>query len=116
MLCTPRSRPCDCTGTPHFGSLVSRYGVTVLPSALTAYNGPRMSLTNRRFVAGSSTRVIMRAATPSMSGSEANSRSVTVMTPSVLAIGCGNGWFVCPGGAAQGAFRALALELTRSNR
>ena len=42
-----------------------------------------MSLTNRRRVVGSSTRVIMRAATPSMSGSEANSRSVTVMTPSV---------------------------------
>ena len=42
-----------------------------------------MSLTNRRRVAGSSTSVIMRAATPSMSGNEANSRSVTVMTPSV---------------------------------
>ena len=61
-----------------------------------------MSLTNRRFVAGSSTRVIMRAATPSMSGSDANSRRVTVMTPSVRAIGCGNGSFVCPGGSGPG--------------
>ena len=44
----------------------------------------------------------MRAATPSMSGSDANSRSVTVMTPSVLTIGCGNGSFVCPAGSGSG--------------
>ena len=62
-----------------------------------------MSLTNRRRVAGSSTRVIMRAATPSMSGSDANSRSVTVMTPSLLTIGCGKGLFVCPAGSGPGA-------------
>ena len=64
-----------------------------------------MSLTNRRRVAGSSTRVIMRAATPAMSGSDANSRSVTVMTPWSRTIGCGKGSFVWPAGSGPGAPR-----------
>ena len=73
-----------------------------------------MSLTNRRRVVGSSTRVIMRAATPSMSGSDANSRSVTVMTPSSRAIGCGKGSFVCPAGS--GPAERPAPEPTGVNR
>src|SRR5687767_9923011 len=68
-----------------------------------------MSLTNRRRrVPGSSTRVIARAATPLMSGSAANSRSVTVITPRVVSIGCGNGLFVCPAGSGAGAGRSCA--------
>ena len=50
-----------------------------------------MSLTNRRLVPGSSTNCIMRAASPSTSGSEANSEMPTVITPSAAAIGEGNG-------------------------
>ena len=60
-----------------------------------------MSLTKRRRVVGSSTSVIVRAGTLSMSGSDANSRSVTVMTPSSRAIGCGNGSFVWPAGSGS---------------
>ena len=57
---------------------------------------------------GSSTSVIMRAATPSMSGSDANSRSVTVIAPSSRAIGCGKGLLVAPSGRGGGAPRPAA--------
>lgn len=61
-----------------------------------------MSLTNSRRVPGSSTRFIIRAATPPMSGSNANSRSLTWITPSVAAIGAGKGSAVWPGGSGAG--------------
>jgi hypothetical protein len=51
-----------------------RYRVTDRPSALIRYNGPRMSFTNRAVAPGSGTRIIIRAAAPSMSGMAANSR------------------------------------------
>ena len=69
-----------------------------------------MSLTNSRRVPGSSTRCIMRAATPSMSGSEANSRTLTVMTPSVAAIGVGNGSLLWPGGSGAGCDGGCAMR------
>ena len=75
-----------------------------------------MSLTNRRRVAGSSTSVIMRAATPSMSGSDANSRSVTVMTPSSLTIGCGKGSFVCPAGSGRRSAPPLSRRVCTAER
>jgi hypothetical protein len=46
----------------------------------------------------------MRAATPSMSGNDANSATATLMAPSVAGIGSGNGSFVCPGGKTIGAW------------
>ena len=57
-----------------------------------------MSFTNSRLVAGWSSRFIIRAATPSMSGSVANSRTLTRITPSRSGIGAGNGSLLCPGG------------------
>ena len=44
----------------------------------------------------------MRAATPSMSGSVANSRTLTRITLSRSGIGAGNGSLVCPGGSGAG--------------
>jgi hypothetical protein len=56
-----------------------------------------MSLTNNRRVPGSFTNVIVRAAVPSMSGTAANGRNFTTMTPSAAGMGVGNGSFVdCP--------------------
>src|SRR5688572_5372498 len=80
-----------------------------------------MSVTNSRPVAGSSTRVIARAAPPLRSGSEANSRRVTTMTPSPAVIGWGKGLLVCPGGSGScGAgcwaglgFAAVASSIAR---
>jgi hypothetical protein len=37
-----------------------------------------------------------RAGMLSIAGSDANSRSVTTMMPSLLTIGCGKGSLVCP--------------------
>jgi hypothetical protein len=73
----------------HCGSSMLTYCVTVRPSALTRYNGPRMSLTKRFRESGSGTRSIMRAATPSMSGSVANSRMSTRMTSSAARMDAG---------------------------
>src|SRR5688572_28521365 len=53
-----------------------------------------MSLTNRQRVPGSSTRSMTRAACPPLSGIEANSTKLTLITPSVAAIGVGNGSLV----------------------
>src|SRR5262245_35654734 len=61
-----------------------------------------MSFTNSRRVPGSSIRFIIRAAAPATSGSDANSRKLTRITPSVAAIGAGNGSLLWPGGSGAG--------------
>src|SRR5688572_32559643 len=68
-----------------------------------------MSLTNNRRVPGSSMRSIMRAATPSLSGIEANSATLTVIADLTESIG-GSGVVVrCPSsGDTVNAIAAMA--------
>src|SRR5688572_21946318 len=66
---------------------------------------PVMVLTNRRLVPGSSTSRFIRAACVPTSGSDANSASLTVMTPSVALIGS-NGLTLRPGRVGTAGPRA----------